>query len=111
LFAVPFAIFAIGIALNQSVFIANGGKFPVMLNDRLAAEYDGQYGMLDESHCLMTSGTHLNWLSDYIKLYDRVSSPGDLIIKLSNLLLGYAPIVWMTLLVNDALTGRAKAAP
>ena len=35
----PYLVFYTGVAANQAVLVANGGKFPVMVNDRAAKTF------------------------------------------------------------------------
>lgn len=93
----PFALFLTGAALNQAVLAANGGKFPVMLNEAAAARYVDKDGFFqDRRHCRMTSETRLNFLADYINVGNTMS-PGDLLIDIGLLLNSYAIVLWMAL--------------
>jgi hypothetical protein len=72
---------AVGSGLNLLVIAANGGRMPV------APEVAGsliQRGHLGQ-YTLIGSGTHLNWLADWIALRwgpPEAYSPGDLIVAL-----------------------------
>lgn len=112
--AVPLLCFYLGAGLNQAVLAANHDKFPVMWNDakvniyRLeatkAADEGNEdamvalalldHGYLDDTHCLMTKDTHLNWLADWVDLKRATYSPGDLLLGLGEDGMVYAPFVW-----------------
>lgn len=112
LLAAPLAFTFVGTWSNQAVLAANGGKFPVMLNSRAAKGSFGpvdQDGMMDETHCLMTKDTHLNWLGDFYNLHTHIYSPGDLMLWLGETTLSYAVVVWGTLLISDKLHRRKAA--
>ena len=36
--------------------------------------------MTDETHCVMTSKTHLNWLADVFDFHQEIESVGDLLL-------------------------------
>ena len=113
----PYAIFGLGVASNQAVLIANGDKFPVMLNARkldkiLNPTIDADLekilgikivekpapkpdpdGMIDDTHCQMTSKTHLNALADVFDL-GSIYSIGDFTLYLGEWLMTWTPFVW-----------------
>ena len=113
----PYAIFGLGVASNQAVLIANGDKFPVMLNARkldkiLNPTIDADLekilgikivekpapkpdpdGMIDDTHCQMTSNTHLNALADVFDL-GSIYSIGDFTLYLGEWLMTWTPFVW-----------------
>lgn len=68
-------ILTVGAALNLIVVAANGGRMPVASG---IASIHGNVGQ----YTVMTDGTHLNWLGDWIGLpaHLGVYSPGDAII-------------------------------
>jgi len=76
---------AVGSALNMVVIAANGGRMPVasaLAGSLVQRGHIGQY-------VVMTSGTHLNWIADWISLRGLIGwgpleaySPGDLIVAL-----------------------------
>lgn len=102
LLAFPYLTFGVGAAMNQAVLVANGGKFPVQVNDR-AAKYFGfeKDGMSDNVHCRMTNKTRLNFLADWINLKTAILSPGDLLIILGDWLTGSTKAVWAALILGD----------
>lgn len=51
-------------------------------------------GYLDDTHVLMSSKTHLNFLADWIDLKSATYSPGDVLLMLGNLGMEYAPWIW-----------------
>ena len=106
---IPFMFSVAGGAMNQAVLIANGGKFPVMLNENVVKldKIDGEY--LDEIHCLMSDKTKLNFLADIFDTHVRVISPGDILIELGDLLLTYSFTVWATLVVVELNKQPAKS--
>lgn len=118
--AVPMLCFFLGAASNQAVLAANHDKFPVMWNDakvnlyRLeatkAAEAGNEdaeialalldHGYLDDTHCLMTKETHLNFLADWIDLKSATYSIGDLLLELGGRGMDYSPIVWVVVVLG-----------
>jgi hypothetical protein len=78
-------LIASGSVLNLVVIAANGGRMPVapeLAGSLVQRGHAGQY-------VVMSSGTHLNWLADWISLRGftgwgpvEAYSPGDLIIAL-----------------------------
>jgi hypothetical protein len=113
----PYGIFGLGVLSNQAVLIANHDKFPVMLNarkldkilnqDELAgleailgikpkapiAKIADPDGMIDDTHCQMTSKTHLNALADVFDL-GSIYSIGDFTLYLGEWLMTWTPFVW-----------------
>ena len=102
----PVVLTITGAASNQAVLIANHDKFPVMLNDYKIVGYELQaekatqsddpdvaeqaafdleslkHGFLDDTHCIMTNDTHLNFLADVIDFRgEGILSVGDLLIE------------------------------
>lgn len=112
LLAAPYIIFLTGATMNQAVLIANGGKFPVMANER-AADRLGLGEKPDLLHVRMTGDTKLNWLGDLITLNGffsiAVMSPGDLLIMLSEYVGEFSAVVWATLVIGDV--ARFKKLP
>ena len=118
--ALPLLCFFLGAALNQAVLVANHDKFPVMWNDAKVNLYrleatkaaeDGneqaeialallEHGYLDDTHCLMTKDTHLNFLADWIDMKSATYSPGDLVLELGESGLIYAPFIWATIVIG-----------
>ena len=105
--AVPVLFTLLGAASNQVVLIANHDTFPVMVNDKKLAEMTetkekfpvmelklhkvfkptpaqekNDAVMLDDTHCAMTSKTHLNALADIFDLKDAIYSIGDFMLML-----------------------------
>ena len=95
--------------MNQAVLVANGGKFPVMVNDR-NADFFGLKpdGYMDETHYRMSRETKLNWLADFINLKTRILSPGDMLIMLGDSLWSYMAAIWSVLLVGDVARARKQ---
>jgi hypothetical protein len=112
---IPVALQITGAASNQAVLIANGDRFPVMVNaakleemqeEKAAESAEREHslpfawqstepdGMLDDVHCVMTNETHLNALADIIDLHDGMYSIGDLMLILGEWLMTFAPFVW-----------------
>ena len=113
---IPLAISFFGIASNQAVLIANGDKFPVMLNGtkmsivrmeqadadipRLIYISVVRDGMIDRTHCLMTPQTHLTALADIFDL-GSIYSIGDFGIMLGDWLWGFCPFIWVALVLKE----------
>src|SRR5208337_974679 len=116
----PVALGIGGTLSNQLVLKANHDTFPVMWNDYKVNEYRlnlekkiqtskdpdeammAQFdlealelgGYIDDTHVIMTSNTHLNFLADIIDFHTVTYSVGDLGIVLGDYLWSYAPLVW-----------------
>jgi hypothetical protein len=113
--AVPILIFGLGCFSNQVVLWANHDKFPVMWNAyKIAseaaslekathskdkdiarqAEFDlyalENEGFIDDTHCVMTSHTHLNALADVVDLRAATYSVGDGLLYLGEWLMGFS---------------------
>ncbi len=121
LIVLPLLLTGLGIASNQSVLIANHGKFPVMMSEGNMAKYctadtaddvalapavsclrGGQ--MIDEVHSVMGSNSHLKALSDIIPLGQAIYSVGDGLITLGFWLLSFTPIAWLFLTIRKLAT-------
>ena len=127
--AVPVLFLALGIASNQAVLVANHDRFPVMWNSYKAASYElsiekeaadaedsgdeaaqiqaafdlealTTQGYLGDTHVLMTSKTHLNFLADWIDLKSVTYSLGDLAIDAGDWGLKYCPFLWFGIAVG-----------
>lgn len=108
--AVPVLAFALGSVTNEAVLVANHDRFPVMWSEAKCFEHSVKLnkdlmdameagdidaammiqirkaefaqGYLDETHVLMTSKTHLNWLADWIQVRgEGTYSPGDYLLN------------------------------
>lgn len=98
----PIACSFVGAASNQLVLWANNDTFPVKVNLAKLQEFTGDGGtvlpdgtvMMDDTHCLMTSKTHLNLLADNWDFHDSIESIGDMLIDFGGWLWGFAPFVW-----------------
>ncbi len=102
----PIAAGLLGAASNQLVIIANHGKFPVMLNERIRVQAAPDVnGLLDDVHCVMTSETHLNALADVFDFRDSTQSIGDLFIELAYWLWIFAPTAWVVLVLRKLIGG------
>ena len=102
----PYAVWGLGLASNQAVLIANHDKFPVMVNPvKLALSIPPAFapitlstGMLDDTHCIMTPSTHLNFLSDIFDNGQDTVSVGDLLLWAGEDLKGYCLLTWILLM-------------
>ena len=130
LIAIPFLLMFLGIASNQAVLIANHDTFPVMMNqehimqactpvtdvslaaaiakimheqpyDPNACENGGAY--LDDSHVIMTSKTHLNYLADIFDLKTSIYSIGDFFIMLGEWTWDWSIVAWIVLILRRFL--------
>jgi hypothetical protein len=93
----PAALLGVGAASNQVVLWENQGKFPVLVNDKLADHQRddgttvvGPDGFIDMEHVRMSSATHLNFLADIVNLGGDIYSVGDGLIYLGEWLGGFA---------------------
>ena len=111
--AVPVMLFMLGAASNQAVLWANHDKFPVMVNTLkervMVAQAQANYkelaaeagidptlpaGMIDDTHCVMTDKTRLNWLADVFDMKTAIYSIGDFSLMLGEWLFGFAPFLF-----------------
>jgi hypothetical protein len=99
---VPYVVYYLGAASNQLVLIANRDKFPVMWNARVTARAGADsYGMIDDTHCLMTKETRLNFLGDIIDLHSAWYSIGDGLIYIGEWLEDFSFYVWVALVIQE----------
>lgn len=121
----PWVITGVGITSNQAVLWANQDKFPVKWNDykvnayalslreaansqfpvvALKAQFDlealEEEGFIDDTHCLMTDQTHLNWLADVWDFHDETDSIGDILLDLGGWLAAFSPFVWGAVVIG-----------
>lgn len=100
--AIPLLFTVLGTLSNQVVLYANHDRFPVSANLVKAQELapdavllkDGHI-MLDDTHELMTSETHLNLFADVFDFHDEIESIGDLSLELGDWMWGFAPFVFI----------------
>lgn len=96
----PACVTFVGAASNQAVLIANGDKFPVLINDVKQAQAEvTPSGMIDDTHCLMTRQTHLNALADIFDL-GNIYSIGDMLIEFGRWLGTFSFFVWIALVTR-----------
>ena len=119
LLAVPLLFTFLGAASNQIVLIANHDTFPVMESPatiqkiRVAVHNaqgnpeidpdsipDIDRGMLDETHCLMTEKTHLNFLADVFDLKTATYSIGDFLLIAGDWSWTFAPFVFLFVVIR-----------
>ena len=122
LLAIPLLFTLLGVISNQVVLAANNDTFPVRLNqvklkeftegtnpltgdsiDTKAVLADGTV-MIDDTHCLMTSRTHLNLLADTFDFHDAIYSIGDFSLELGDWLWSFAIFVWMAAVIRKLAT-------
>ena len=107
--ALPFLLTVLGATSNQLVLNANHDTFPVRVNEVKIAKLtegapvvlkDGTV-MLDDTHCVMSSNTHLNWMADIIDFRgDGIYSVGDLMLEVGEWSWTFAPYVWGVVLIG-----------
>lgn len=119
----PLAFTYLGTLSNQVVLYANHDTFPVSINPvKLQVFTGGELGknpetgkpeisggliielpdgtlMTDETHCVMTSKTHLNWLADVFDFHQEIESVGDLLLGVGDWLSGFAYYTWGVLVI------------
>lgn len=102
----PIACSFVGAASNQLVLWANNDTFPVKVNLAKLQKFSGDSVilpdgtvMMDDTHCLMTSKTHLNILADNWDFHDSIESIGDMLIDFGGWLWGFMPFVWGTVVI------------
>src|SRR5438309_9686373 len=97
----PYVLYWTGAAFNGIAIISNGDCMPVHINKAKQHAWGQDLlpdGMLDiDMHCKMVPETHFKLFSDIIDFHTRIVSIGDLLIELSNWLMGFTPLVWGTL--------------
>ena len=119
----PLAISLVGAGSNQLVLYVNHDTFPVSINPVKLQKFTGgevrktsvgPYAadggvtitladgteLMDETHCVMTKRTHLNWLADVFDFHDSIESIGDLLLGLGAWLWTFAPFVWAYAVIN-----------
>jgi hypothetical protein len=113
--AIPVLLFGLGAASNQVVLQANHNRFPVLVNETKVREFNSEkvelgpmsitvvkpanvdsdgVVMIDDTHCVMTSETHLNFLADVFDL-GNIYSIGDFLLMLGEWLMGFAPFIFL----------------
>jgi hypothetical protein len=111
----PAVLFGTGVASNQLVLFANHDTFPVSINPVKLQVFTGgvlvkepiphfEGGvtitlldgtvMMDDTHVVMSSKTHLNWLADVFDMHSTIYSIGDFMLMLAEWLWAFAPFVW-----------------
>lgn len=111
----PTAVTFLGTASNQLVLVANGDRFPVLLNhatvERLSKPKITEDGeilpprigpdgtFIDGVHCVMTSDTHLNALADIFDFHVGWFSVGDGLLELGGWLDAFCPFVWIAFVI------------
>lgn len=124
--AIPLLFTVLGTVSNQAVLWANHDQFPVKWNDykvaqyalgleieaataknpavALHAEFDlaalRAEGFIDDTHVVMSSKTHLNFLADIWDFHSETDSIGDLSLDLGNWLMSFAPFVWAAAVIS-----------
>jgi Family of unknown function (DUF5317) len=121
LIAIPALLFCLGVVSNQSVLVANHGKFPVMLSKGMYYKYctpdDPEEAvnvpaiscikggeMIDETHSVMGPNSHLKALSDIVPIGSTIYSIGDGLLELGLWLLSFTPIAWLFLTIRKLAT-------
>lgn len=117
----PLALGYLGALSNQVVLYANHDTFPVSVNPVKLQVFTGGHSepdptdptggrilaigghtvtlpdgtvMMDPTHCVMTSKTHLNLLADVFDFHDSIESIGDLMFDFGGWSWTFAPYVW-----------------
>jgi len=131
----PTALNWIGAASNQVVLYANHDTFPVSINPIKLQKFtggepspdptdptggrtiasgghvfvlpDGEV-LMDETHCVMTEKTHLNWLADVFDFHDSIQSIGDLLLDLGDWTGSFALYVYI-FVVSAALLRKERS--
>lgn len=121
--AIPTLAFALGLASNQAVLVANRDTFPVRINAakfvhranacvaEAQAEEDNeaalmcvemaQNGYLDYTHVVMTDQTHLNALADNFDFGEMGTwSIGDILLELGGTGMGLMWPIWFFMAVG-----------
>lgn len=58
-----------------------------------------KYGYLDDTHVIMTSHTHLNFLADWFDRKDGIYSPGDFLLILAESTFEYTLAMWLAVVI------------
>lgn len=85
LLVVPQFVYWSGALMNQVAMVANDGLMPVLWNSQ-------NPWSPDDTHSVMTHGTHLKLICDWINLHSAILSPGDVLLNLGDLTIG--PLFW-----------------
>jgi hypothetical protein len=119
-FAAPLLLMFMGVCSNQLVLISNGGKFPVMVNEKqriehqqstevdigdlhvvvpVAEKQESQF-LGDDVHSIMGKNSHLKALADIFNIGEGVASIGDFLILAGEKMWAFAPVIWLTLITR-----------
>jgi hypothetical protein len=130
LIAIPLLFTFLGAASNQLVLIANGDRFPVLVNqeqitksctpdsktpepdyfsilgpvtrvDPYACSNGGEF--LDDTHVIMTDQSHLKILADIFDMHAATYSIGDFLLMLGSWMRDWAGIAWIVLVIRKFL--------
>lgn len=85
-----------GSALNLIVMGLNGAQMPVLMPKGTAIEPE------DIFHTVMTSGTHLKFLADWLVIGQGIASIGDMFIWGGEALFYPALLAWVILVIKDS---------
>jgi hypothetical protein len=105
----PQVVYFAGAASNQLVLFVNHDRFPVSMNAAKLIKWvpaearvvsDDGIIMIDETHCLMTSKTHLNVLGDIFDFHEDIESIGDLLIDLGTWLSTFCKYMWLGIVLD-----------
>lgn len=91
----PQLIFWSGALLNQIAMAVNGARMPVLW----AADNPW---VPDTDHSVMTHGTHLKLICDWINLHSSILSPGDVLLSLGELITGPCFWAWIAYILYRA---------
>lgn len=111
LLLIPALLFCLGAVSNQAVLWANGGKFPVFMNDAQKEKYcpadssitslacgnGGQF--IDRTHSVMGPNSRLKLLADVFN-FGAIYSVGDGFLFLASWLFSFTPYMWVALVVR-----------
>jgi hypothetical protein len=89
----PFALFYLGAALNVLALTANWGVMPVVIPASWDQVSPGT--ILDPRHISWHSAVHLAVLCDWIRWYNGMVSPGDLLLWLGDWIQPYGIGAWV----------------
>lgn len=91
----PQVVFYLGALLNQFAMAANGTVMPVLWNSM-------NKWSPDPRHVVMTQGTPLKVLCDWINLSYGILSPGDIFLDLGDMCISPAFWMWLTYVLYRA---------
>jgi len=81
--------------IKERILVAKATVKYQDMAQELSMDPDLPAGMIDDTHCLMTSKTHLNFLADVFDRGNGIYSIGDFLLSLSEWLGAFSLAIWV----------------